>query len=150
MTIDLLPTLASVTGGELPSRTIDGLNVWPIIAGDPRATNPHEAYYFYYRNNELQAVMSGRWKLQLPHTYRTLAGRPGGRDGRPVNYEQTVIDEAELYDLGGDIGEVRDVAGENPGIVSRLNELAERARVDLGDLLTRRKGNSVRPAGRVP
>ena len=29
----------------------------------------------------MQAVRSGDWKLHFPHEYRTLAGRPGGRDG---------------------------------------------------------------------
>ena len=150
MTIDLLPTLADLVGGELPSHPIDGRNVWPIIAGEPGAKNPHEAYYFYYQNNQLQAVLSGRWKLQLPHSYRTLGGRAGGRDGRPVSYEQGTVEAAELYDLDADVGEARDLAAEHPEIVHRLKQLAEQARADLGDSLTDRKGSGQRPPGRVP
>ena len=90
MTIDLLPTIARLVGADLPAHEIDGHDVWPLLAGEPGAKNPHEAYVFYYGQNELQAVTSGdgRWKLQLPHTYRTLAGRPGGRDGTPAKYEK--------------------------------------------------------------
>jgi arylsulfatase len=149
MTIDLLPTLAGVAGATLPAHAIDGLDVWPIVAGQPGANNPHDAYYFYYRRNELQAVMSGRWKLQLPHTYRTLAGRPGGRDGHPVPYESREITENELYDLENDIGEIHDVGDENPAVVSRLSRLADRARVDLGDALTQRDGSGTRQPGRA-
>ena len=51
------------------------------------------------RTNQLQAVVSGdgEWKLQLPHAYRTLNGRPGGRDGTPAKYEQRRWKQAELY-----------------------------------------------------
>ena len=125
------------------------MNVWPIIAGDVEAANPHDAYYFYYHNNELQAVMSGRWKLQLPHTYRTLAGREGGRGGRPVAYEHRKITVSELYDLESDDGETHDLAGEQPDVLSRLNRHAEQARADLGDTLTKREGSGTRPPGRV-
>src|SRR6266516_6900497 len=107
MTIDLLPTIAKLLGARLPAHRLDGLDVWPIISGQPHAINPHLAYRFYYEVNQLQAVVSGdgRWKLQLPHTYRTLAGRPGGHDGTPAPYERRKLEKAELYDLVNDISE---------------------------------------------
>ena len=152
MTIDLLPTLAKLVGAELPKHRIDGLDVWPVIAGEPDAKNPHEAYLSYYEQNQLQAVTSGdgRWKLQLPHTFRTLAGRPGGTNGIPARYEQVKIAEPELYDLEQDVRERTNVASEHPEIVKRMLALAEQAREDLGDSLTGRKGNGVREPGRIP
>jgi arylsulfatase len=151
MTIDLLPTLAHLTGAQLPAHKIDGLNVWPLITGEKGARNPHDAYYFYYTQNELHAVTSGdgRWKLLLPHTYRTLAGRPGGTNGIPARYEAQTLTTPELYDLTADAGEQRNVAGEHPEIVQRLLACAERARADLGDALTRRQGAGLREPGRV-
>ncbi|MFA6547199.1 MAG: sulfatase [Limisphaerales bacterium] len=152
MTIDLLPTFAKLIGAELPRHKIDGLDVWPLLAGATGAKNPHDAYYSYYANNELQAMFSpdGRWKLQLPHGYRSLGGRPGGRDGVPAKYEQAKITEPQLYDLRDDIGEKTDVASSNPAVVQRLLVLAEQARADLGDSLTRRQGAGVREPGRLP
>lgn len=152
MTIDLLPTLAHLAGASLPRLPIDGLDEWPIIAGQPGAKNPHEAYFYWYANNQLQAVVTGdgRWKLQLPHTYTSLAGRPGGRDGMPEKYENRKITEPELYDLENDVGETRDVAAEHPDIVARLLALAEEARSELGDSLTKRRGAGQREPGRVP
>ena len=72
MTIDILPTIAEITGASLPKLPIDGKSILPLLTGDPEAKTPHEAYYFYYHTNELHAVLSGKWKLYLPHRYRTL------------------------------------------------------------------------------
>ena len=126
-----------------------GVEPRPLLAGEPGAKNPHEAYFFYYNDNELQAVMSGHWKLYLPHTFRTLAGQSGGRDGKPVAYQQRTLDKPELYDVDADIGEMRDVAAEHPEVVARLLALAEKSREDLGDSLVKRIGKGVREPGRV-
>lgn len=152
MSLDLFPTMAKLIHAELPPHAIDGLDVWPIISGKPGATkNPHTAYYFYYEVDQLQAVVSGdgRWKLQLPHTYRTLGGKPGGKGGLPAPYEQRKLEAAELYDLANDISEEKDVAAQHPDIVKMLEAEAEKARAELGDTLTKRKGAGVRAPGRL-
>ena len=151
MTIDLFPTIAKLIHADLPKHPIDGLDVWPIISGQRGAKNPHAAYWFYYEVNQLQAVVSGdgRWKLQLPHTYRTLGGRPGGHGGTPVPYEQRKLERAELYDLVNDISEATDVAGQHADIVKRLEAEADKARQELGDALTKQTGRGVREPGRV-
>jgi len=149
MTIDLLPTFARLIGAELPKHKIDGLDIWPLLSGDPKAKNPHEAYWFWFGNNQLEAVMSGKWKLQLPHTYRTLGGRPGGRDGVPAPYQTRKIERAELYDLDNDISETMDLALKYPDVVKRLEAFAEQAREELGDTLTQRTGKAAREPGRV-
>lgn len=147
MEIDLLPTIARLTGGKLPDHKIDGLDIWPLFAGEAGAKNPHEAYYFYYGQNELQAVRSGNWKLFFPHTSRTLDGPPG-RDGKPGRYKPLPVG-AELYDLEKDPDETKNLAAEKPDVVARLSELAEKARADMGDKLTSRTGTGSRAPGRV-
>ena len=151
MTIDLFPTIAKLIHADLPKHPIDGLDVWPIISGKRGAKNPHAAYWFDYEANQLQAVVSGdgRWKLQLPHTYRTMGGRPGGHGGTPVPYEQRKLERAELYDLVNDISEVTDMAGQHADVVKRLEVEAGKARQELGDALTKQAGQGVREPGRV-
>ena len=151
MTIDLFPTIARLIGARLPRHRIDGLDVWPIISGKREAKNPHAAYWLYYEVNELQAIVSGdgRWKLQLPHTYRTLGGKPGGHGGTPAPYEQSKLETAELYDLMNDISETRDVAAVHPYVVRILELEAEKARKELGDALTKRIGKGTREPGRL-
>lgn len=147
MTIDLLPTLARLAGAEVPTdRIIDGRDIWPLLSGQPGARSPHEALYFYWER-ELQAIRSGRWKLHFPHEYRTLKGKPGS-GGKPGKYEQRHI-ALSLFDLETDPGETTNVAAEHPDVVKRLEQLAEQARDDLGDVATGRKGRGVRPPGHI-
>jgi arylsulfatase A len=145
MTIDLLPTLAKLAGAEVPpGRVIDGRDIWPLLAGNKGARGPHDALYFYWLG-ELHAVRAGRWKLHLPHPYRDVPeqGR-GGVGARPREGRIGL----SLFDLENDIGETANVAGERPDVVKKLMEFVERAREDLGDTLTKREGENVRPVGR--
>lgn len=52
-----------------------------------------------------------------------------------------------LYDLEADIGETTDVSEQNPDVVNRLEEFAERACEDLGDDVTDQEGENVRLIG---
>lgn len=148
MTIDLFPTIARLTGAKLPEHKIDGLDIWPLFAGDAGARNPHDAYFFYYAQNELQAVRGGEWKLFFPHKARSMIGQAPGKDGIPGKYKALPVAQ-ELYHLKTDVGETKDVAAQNPEIVKRLEALAETARADMGDRLTNRTGKGNREPGRV-
>jgi len=149
MTIDVLPTVAKFIGAELPKEKIDGLDIGPMLRGEPGAKCPHGAYYYYYHTNELHALRSGPWKLVLPHAYRTMQGQAPGKDGVPGKYKQAKIEKAQLFNLTSDVGESKDVAAENPGVVKKLLEYAELAREDLGDALTKRTGKGLREPGRA-
>ncbi|MGH1492503.1 MAG: sulfatase family protein [Acidimicrobiales bacterium] len=125
--MDLFPTLAALCGAEVPTdRTIDGRDITAILL-DEAAVSPHEAF-FYYWQNDLEAVRSGRWKLHF------------AKRGAEIE---------ELYDLVADVGESNNVFAEHPDVVVRLSALAEQARTSLGDARFDRPGNDVRPIGRV-
>ena len=151
MTIDLFPTIAKLVGAELPGHKIDGLDAWPLISRQPGAKNPHDAYWFYYEVNQLQAVTTGdgRWKLQLPHTWHSMPAENAGHDGIPGTYKDRKIETAELYDLANDIGETTDVSAAHPDIVRQLEAEAEKARAELGDALSGRTGTGLREPGRL-
>jgi arylsulfatase len=146
MAIDILPTVAHLTGAQLPKRKIDGKNAWDLLIGESERS-PQEAYFFYYRKNELHGVRYGKWKLYFPHTYRTLNGREGGKNGLPVEYEQKTIDRIELYDLSDDVSEVNDVAEEFPEVVDQIKALADEMREELGDAMVDKTGSGTRTAG---
>jgi arylsulfatase A len=151
MTIDLFPTLANLVGASASRLPIDGRDVWPLLSGARGARNPHEAYFTWFANTQLQSVTTGdgRWKLVLPHQFRTLDGQPGGRDGKPVRYSNASVAAPELYELANDLGETKNVAAQHPAVVQRLLALAEKARDELGDSLTERTGRGVRQPGRL-
>lgn len=117
--MDILPTVAGLAGAKLPSdRKLDGVDIWPVLAGTPGAA-PREQF-FYFRGLNLEAVRSGPWKLHLAKT--------------------------ELYHLGDDIGESKNLAAAQPEVVRRLQALAESTRDDLG---LQGIGPGCRPIGRV-
>ena len=149
MTIDVLPTIAGLIGADLPALPLDGLDIWPLLAGREGARSPHEALFFYYRQNQLEAMRSGSWKLHFPHGYRTMKGREAGKGGLPGKYDYSAKTGLELYDLSTDIGESRDVAAEHPEVVERLTALANEMRAELGDELTGVKGTGNREPGRI-
>ncbi|TDT18411.1 arylsulfatase A-like enzyme [Ilumatobacter fluminis] len=107
--IDLLPTFASLAGGALPDRPIDGHDITPLLDG---ADGDSDRVFAYYRGNALAAVRQGRWKLHV------------ARGDESVE---------ELYDLVDDVGETNDVSGEQPDVVAALSAIAESIRADLGD-----------------
>ncbi|QDT08292.1 sulfatase-like hydrolase/transferase [Stieleria marina] len=93
--MDLLPTFAKLAGAKIPTdRTIDGKDIWPTLTG--KAGTPYEAF-FYYRDNSLNAVRSGIWKLHL-------------KDGEPT----------QLCNLETDIGEKKNFIKAQPEVVQRL------------------------------
>ncbi|MGE0610574.1 MAG: sulfatase-like hydrolase/transferase [Pirellulales bacterium] len=148
MTIDWLPTLAAISGAALPQdRVLDGQDISPLLMGEAGAVSPHEALYFYW-GRALEAVRAGRWKLHLPHRYRTLPPGERGRDGLPVKYAEAAIG-TELFDLAEDPAEKHNVADGHPDIVARLQALAEQARQDLGDSATGQQGKNVRAPGNL-
>jgi arylsulfatase A len=144
-TIDVLPTLAKLAGAELPKRPIDGIDIWPALSGPVTAPSPRESYYYYW-GQELHAVRQGPWKLHFPHSYRSL--KEAGKDGQPGPYVEAKT-ELALYQLHEDAGERNNVAAQHPGIIAKLTALAEKARDDLGDALTKRTGRNKRAAGMV-
>jgi arylsulfatase A len=146
MTIDLLPTIAKLSGARVSKdRLIDGRDIWQLLSGKHSAQSPHEVLYFYW-GGELHALRSGKWKLHLPHGYQHL--EEAGSGGSPGRYVRREIG-LSLFDLELDIGETTNIAEQNPEVVKRLMTMAERAREDLGDSLTGREGKNVRPAGKL-
>jgi hypothetical protein len=145
VTIDILPTLAAITGAPLPALPIDGVNILPLLEGDESAV-PRDRFYFYY-GGQLRAVREGVWKRVYEHRTRSYVGVEPGEDGLPGAYAFPTV-PAALYDLENDIGETTDVSAAHPEIVQRLDALADSVREALGDGLTGRKGTEVRPPGR--
>lgn len=128
--IDILPTLAAVTGAELPDRKIDGINVLPLLRGDS-VQHPRREYY-YYSGRTLNAVRWDQWKLVFPHKVSSNIGSVPGKDGWPGTMNETYT-EGGLYDLRRDPGEQYDMREWHPDIVKQMEELAEKVRVELGD-----------------
>jgi arylsulfatase A-like enzyme len=104
--MDLHPTFAKMAGQEIPGdRVIDGKDIAPLLLGEKGAMTPHDRF-FYQQGGNLAAVRSGDWKLFV---------------------------KGELYHLGNDLAETKNVAKENPDIVARLSAMLGEFRADLAE-----------------
>jgi hypothetical protein len=117
------------------------------LACEGWAKSPHEAYFIYW-SQALEAVRLGRWKLHFPHEHRTLGGRKGGTNGRPVPYQEATAG-LSLFDLENDVGETKDLNDQHPEIVAAIEKLADQMREDLGDSARHMTGSGRRSAGRL-
>jgi arylsulfatase A-like enzyme len=105
---DFLPTAAELAGVKPPA-DIDGISFVPALFGEKQAgrTQPRhdDLYWEFGEGGFQQAIRAGRWKGIRPLD-------------RPL----------EVYDLDTDLGESRNVAGEHPEIVARLEGYLKNAR----------------------
>lgn len=145
-TIDLLPTIAALSGAPLPEKEIDGINILPLLNMEDGANPRHE--FIYYYQGGLNAVRRGDWKLVVPHKYRSYAGVKPGKDGLPGPYSRGQAG-LELYNLREDIGECIDISAEYPQKVEELLSMADSVRIALGDRITGVRGNDQRSPGRI-
>jgi len=136
--IDVVPTIVEACAAAKPKLEIDGQSFLPLLKGEKEVAR--ESFVYYY-GDRLEAVRKGKWKLHLPHAYRSYVDMvPAARDGLPATTHQRQI-SLSLYDLDADQGENNDIASANPAIVKELQELAasERKKLDAGK----------RPVGRL-
>ena len=92
--IDILPTLAKLCGGKVPTdHMIDGQDISPLLT-DHEAQSPHTELYYEY-----EGIRQGNWKLV--------------KIGRAFH----------LFDLSTDIGERNNLANKHPEKVTTLRKL---------------------------
>lgn len=147
-TIDILPTIAKLTGTTLPNKKIDGIDLGEILKGDLQAS-PRKNFLYYYRKNSLEAVRRDNWKLVFEHESRSYLNQAPGVDGFPGAAPENVKMGEALYDLRRDPGEQYDVKAYFPEIVKELKTLADEARADLGDDLQKIEGANKRQPGKL-
>ncbi|MBB6429164.1 sulfatase-like hydrolase/transferase [Algisphaera agarilytica] len=98
--LDLVPTLVSVAGGEVQSDwELDGINLLPYLTGE-RNAEPLAERTLFWRQNAMWAVRSGSWKLIQD------------RGNNPP----------QLYNLDDDPREATDVVNAYPEEAARLQE----------------------------
>ena len=125
-TMDFLPSITNLIGGELPSKKIDGIDMSELFFSNSNSSKRES--FLYYNEDELEAIRYKNWKLHFK------------KEGKLIN---------ELYDLGNDIGEKVNLYNENKEIVTELSSLADDYRKSLGDKFFDIEGEEVRPAGRI-
>jgi arylsulfatase A len=111
-TLDLLPTIASLTSSSLPEGLqIDGIDILKLLE-DPTAQSPRKEFLYYSKRGDLEGIRQGKWKLLVRVKHR--------KKGEPkIDPPQL---EMLLYDLSKDIGESLNLAEENPSLIISLDQ----------------------------
>jgi len=116
--IDFYPTLCQLaSAGPDSKQLIDGVSLVPLLK-NPKATLQRDTLYWHYPlakphflgGHSSGAVRKGNWKL--------------------IEYFDT--GQKELYNLADDIGEINNLASNNPEKVSELQGLLKTWRKDVG------------------
>lgn len=146
-TIDFFPTFASMLNVGLPNKKIDGVNILPLMKGDPKV-KPRSDFYYYFHGNSLEAVRKDQWKLVLPHEHRTYEEFEPGNGGLKGKTGRT-HSELALYNLRRDPGERYNVKSTYSEMVEELQMVATKARNDLGDDILGIQGKNIRKPGHI-
>ena len=113
--LDWLPTVAEITGAELPDRKIDGKSLMPVILS-AEAKSPHKV--FHWQRGKQWAVRDGNWKL-IVNAQRTMRG--------PVGEDEKIF----LSDFSKDTSERHNLAEDHPEVLSRLTKLHDKWIVEV-------------------
>ncbi|MCA9139755.1 MAG: sulfatase-like hydrolase/transferase [Planctomycetales bacterium] len=101
ISIDVMPTLLSLSNATMPDKPLDGVDFSPVILNQ-ESLSPRPLFWASLSNNgsRAEAMREGRWKLVVKH--------PGARPG---SFENAKI---ELYDLNSDPSESQNMADIDP------------------------------------
>ncbi len=125
--VDLMPTFASLTAAEIPlGHHLDGTDILTALKGG-RANREQPLFWCYYGalNDAKVAIRDGDWKLLAS---LDSGGQPLGRVRAITAKNRAAVAAAEpsryeLFKIGEDRGEARDLAGEMPGRVEAMSEV---------------------------
>lgn len=118
-TMDVLPTIASLTGAKLPAKPLDGIDLSPVLSGKQLSLEREALLYF--DNWHAQCIRHGQYKLHLSR-YNSQVYSPAPAGGR-INLP---LPQPELYNVALDVDESYDIAPEKPEIVKDLTARYER------------------------
>ncbi len=103
-TIDLLPTIAALTGKPLPPKNkIDGVDASGLWKGTAKKS-PRKEFLHYTSRGDIEGIRSGNWKLLVKKPRRNNGGKA----------------QLHLFDLAKDVGEKNNLAEAKPAVVKQL------------------------------
>ena len=116
-TIDVLPTIAALTGKPLPATNkIDGLDTSGLWKGTVKES-PREEFLHYTSRGAIEGIRSGNWKLLVkkPRVPRRQSGTK--TNNKPP--------QLYLFDLAKDVGEKNNLIQAKPEVVKKLQARME-------------------------
>lgn len=104
--MDLLPTIAAITGAALPDVKLDGVNLFEILTGQTEDA-PRDTFLYYTSRGELAGIRQGSYKL--------------------------LFNGPELFNVETDISEQWNLAQDQPERVAELRALAQSLDTEIAE-----------------
>ena len=109
-TLDLLPTLAAMSGAAVPDDVVlDGFDLTGLLV--QQQPSPRKSMFFY-RDDRLMAIRHGRHKAHYITQDSYVRGAQPQKHDPPL-----------LYDLETDLGEKRNIAKSHPKVLAEIDEV---------------------------
>lgn len=119
--LDVVPTIASICGAQLPEKHLDGLNISPLLTGESTSINRGTILYFAVsrEQEQLECARKGSWKLRIAQGTGEIYINDwlGGSCGPKKHF---LLPRPELYNLAADPTESYDAAIDHPDIVKEI------------------------------
>ena len=114
-TMDLLPTIAALTGSTLPpTQKIDGLDISALFTSD--AKSPRSEFLHYTSHGQIEGIRQGDWKLLVKRPQAAKGAPPKAKTKGPNPSQQEVL----LFNLATDLSEQQNLAVDHPDTVQKL------------------------------
>jgi arylsulfatase A len=112
-TIDILPTIAAITGVSFPpGKKIDGIDVSSLWEGS-KEESPRTEFLYYTKRGDIEGIRSGDMKLLVK------------REKQKKTSTKIPTAQVMLFDLASDIGEQNNLAKSKPELVKKLQKRME-------------------------
>ncbi len=96
--MDFFPTIANLLSADLPSKPLDGRDIYSLMTNPETATTPHSAFLYYGGGGDSpQSIRAGKWKVY----------------------------KDKLYNLEEDIEERKDLSETEPSVYQDLVQLRD-------------------------
>ena len=148
--MDVFPTVTRLCGGALPSKPMDGIDIWHLLSGG--RSSGDRLPLLYFDGWELQCVRWNNWKLHLARYNTPPYVEPPVRGRNNIT-----LPHPELYNLTSDPDESYDVAAENgqlvKDLVGKVDEMIRSFPAEVQQAFAaarKRTANPVTPAGAYP
>ena len=122
--LDVVPTIASFCGAELPNRPYDGVNLARFLRGESSSVERGTILYFAVTPDQqiLECARKGNWKLRISQRTGEIYINDWAFGGTCAPAQHILLPRPELYNLERDPTESYDAAIDHPDVVGEIQQ----------------------------
>jgi arylsulfatase A len=128
--LDFLPTVCAATGVPEPDdRTLDGVSLLPLLAGQP-LDRSKPLFWYFYRTQPAAAMRKGDWSIVARLDMPKSGSHGMVAQDMPIVKKGKLVD-FELYNLKTDVSQQKNLAASEQATLQSLKEEIVRLHADV-------------------